>query len=301
MEFPRACYRRSFFAAADGESLELVLADAGENYADQSRPGLKHLYLRAAGLFAMVQAGVECAQKDWIFVIGDHGRPLPGLLDTYRAAIAANADVELLFGGLERLSPACRRGLTRASSTTSWSIGRPLDWNRRYPVWSILWSAARRFCRPNSRRSVASSSLRIRVWLLRAGCFIAPRPLWIMSGGSRFAPRLRQVSTARGPSPAHAQAIRGGRATPARLLRDGLVAAYGFAYPPWRMMRSLRGTPQRCWVMALRVMAIGLARAAGTLWAHMAGAGNSAVAVSADLEPHSSGRVTPSPSRVGGP
>ena len=100
---------------------------------------------------------------------------------------------------------------------------------------------------------------------------------------------------------AHAQATRGGRATPARLLRDGLVAAYGFAYPPWRMMRSLRGTPQRSWVMALRVMAIGLARAAGTLWAHIAGAGNSAVAVSADLEPHSSGRVTPSPSRVGGP
>jgi len=39
-----------FFAAADGESLELVLADAGENYADQSRPGLKHLDLRGAGL-----------------------------------------------------------------------------------------------------------------------------------------------------------------------------------------------------------------------------------------------------------
>jgi hypothetical protein len=128
MEFPRACYRRSFFAAADGESLELVLADAGENYADQSRPGLKHLDLRGAGLFAMVQAGVECAQKDWIFVIGDHGRPLPGLLDTFEQ-LSRPMPTSSSFSVGSRPLPASRRGPTRASSKTSWSIGRPLDWN----------------------------------------------------------------------------------------------------------------------------------------------------------------------------
>ena len=96
--------------AADGESLEIVFVDASEDYVDQSRPGIRHLHVGGTGLFGMVQAGLQAASKDWIILFEDHARPLPNFLQAYRAAIAANPDVDLFFGGLENMT-----------STSPWS------------------------------------------------------------------------------------------------------------------------------------------------------------------------------------
>lgn len=70
-----------------------------------------------------------------------------------------------------------------------------------------------------------------------------------------------------------------------QLVGDGLVAVYGFTYRPLRVMQGLRGTAQDRWIMVPRLLAIGLARAFGMLWAHIGGAGSSAIELSADLAP----------------
>lgn len=273
-----------FLAAADGHSLELVFADAGENYVDQSRPGLTHLNLRGAGIFELIQAGLQCARNEWIFVVEDHGRPLPGLLDTYRAAIAAHPETDLLFGGIENMT-----------SVSPWSYAcffyNKLDY----------WPAARLAPKSPSlanlmvRRAAILPSELSQVGGFQFGTYprllVAGRLLYcpeaVVDHVRWFTRRTALITSFHGARSvtSAAKAGRGGRTAPKRLLRDGLVATYGFTYLPWRLMRSLHGTPQGSWLMGLRVVAIGLVRAAGTLWAHIAGAGNSAVKISADLAP----------------
>lgn len=273
-----------FIAAADGKSLELIFADAGEKYQGQSRPGLTHLNVGGAGLFAMVQAGLQCARNDWIFMIEDHGRPLPGMLDTYRAAIAANPDVDLLFGGVENLT-----------SVSPWSYAcffyNKLDY----------WPPARLQPKyPNLVNLMVRRAAILPSELAQDGGFqFGTCPRLLAAGRTLYCPeavldhvRWFTFRSALATSFHAARAVTssawasgGGRTTLNRLLRDGLIATYGFTYYPWRLTRGLRGTPQRPWPMGLRLAAIGLMRAAGMLWAHIAGAGNSAVQVSADLAP----------------
>jgi hypothetical protein len=269
-------------AAADGKSLELIFADAGEKYQDQSRPGLTHLNVGGAGLFAMMQAGLQCARYDWIFMIEDHGRPLPGMLDTYRAAIAANPDVDLLFGGVENLT-----------SVSPWSYAcffyNKLDYwlparlQPKYPNLVNLM-VRRAAILPSERAQEGGFQFGTCPRLLAAGQLLYCPEAVLDHVRWCFAPPWRQASTPRAVT-SSARATGGGRTTLNRLLRDGLIATSGFTYHPWRLPRGLRDTPQRPWPMGLRLAAIGLMRAAGMLWAHIAGAGNSAVQVSADLAP----------------
>jgi hypothetical protein len=270
-----------FFAAAGDESLELIFADAGEKYEDQSRPGLKHLNVRAAGLFAMLQAGLQRARNDWILMIEDHGRPLPGLLDTYRAAITANPEVDLLFGGVENMT-----------SVSPWSYASFFYNKLEY------WPSARLEPKvPSLANLVVRRAAIVPSELAQDGGFqFGTYPRLLAAGRMLYCPeavldhvRWFTFRSALTTSFHAARAVTSsdrasgsGRTMLNRLLRDGLVAAYGFTYHPWRMMRGLRGTSQDSWLMGLRMAAIGLIRAAGMLWAHIAGAGNSAVQVSAD-------------------
>jgi hypothetical protein len=275
-----------FFAAAERGSLELIFADASENFVDQSRPGLKHLNVGGAGIFETIQAGLACARNDWIFVIEDHGRPLLGLLETYRAAIAANPEVDLVFGGIEN-----------ATSVSPWS------WACFFYNKVDYWPAAR--CEPKLP-SLANLMVRraaiLPSELSQAGGFqFVTYPRLLAAGRMLYCPeavidhvRWFTPGSALTTSFHAARAVTahssrgGGLATAKRLLRDALIAAYGFTYLPWRITRSLRGTPQASWIMGLRLVAIGLMRAAGMLWAHVAGAGNSAVRISDDLAPDAS-------------
>ena len=273
-----------FFAAADGRSLELIFADAGEKYVDQSRPGLKHLDVRGAGLFSMVQAGIECASGDWILLIEDHGRPLAGLLDTYRAAVAANPEVDLLFGGIENmtsvspLSYAC----FFYNKLDYWP---PARLEPRAPSLANLM-VRRAAILPSELAEVGGFQFGTYSRLLAAGRLLyCPEAVVDHVRWFTFRTALTTSFHASRAATAFAKARIGGRATLDRLLRDGLVAAYGFTYHPWRLMHGLRGTSQGSLLMGLRIAAIGLARAAGTLWAHMVGPGNSAVQISADLAP----------------
>lgn len=272
-----------FFAAADGRSLELVVADASENYVDRSRPGLTHLDARGAGIFELIQAGLQRARNDWILVVEDHGRPLPGLLDTYRAAITAHPEVDLLFGGIENMT-----------SVSPWSFAcffyNKLDYWPAAGLTPTLPSLANLMVRraailPSELADVGGFQFASYPRLLAAGRLLYC-PQAVVDHVRWFTPGTAMTTSFHGARSvtAAAKASRGGPATQ-RLLRDGLVAAYGFTYLPWRLMRSLRRTPQGTWLMGLRVVAIGLARAAGMLWAHIAGAGNSAVKISADLAP----------------
>jgi len=271
-----------YFAAADGKSLELVFADAGMNFVDQSRQGLTHLHLSGTGIFGLVQAGLRCARNDWILLIEDHGRPQPGLLDTYRAAIAANPDADLLFGSLEN-----------TTSVSPWSFACFLYTKVEY------WPPARREpTGPSLDNALVRRSAMLPSELSQAGGlqFATCRRL-VAAGRALYCPeavvdhvrwftrRTALVQAFHGGRSvtAGAKANRGGRTTPRQLVRDAIIAAHGFTYRPWRVMRSLGGTPYHFPLMALRLTAIGLLRAIGSLWAHIAGAGNSAVAIHADL------------------
>jgi hypothetical protein len=275
-----------FIAAADGETLELIFADAGEKYEDQSRPGLKHLNVGGAGLFAMVQSGLQCARNDWILMVEDHGRPLPGLLDAYRAAITANPEVDVLFGSIENMT-----------SVSPWSYAcffyNKLDYWPPARLQPKLPSLANLVVR---RAAILPSEL-----TLNGGFQFGTYPRLLAGGRLLYCPeavldhvRWFTLRTALATSfhaartiTSSARASNSGRTMLNRLLRDGLIAAYGFTYYPWRLTRGLRGTSQDSWLMGLRMAAIGLIRAAGMLWAHIAGAGNSAVQVSADLRRNS--------------
>jgi hypothetical protein len=285
-----------YFAAADAGSLELVIADASEHFLDQSRPGLKHLNLAGAGIFALIQAGLQAASCDWLFVFEDHGRPLPGLLDAYRAAIAANPEVDLVFGGIENVT-----------SVSPWSYA--CFFYNKLDYWPAagLEPKAPSLANLMVRRSAILPSELSQVGGFQFGTY----PRLLAAGRLLYCPeavvdhvRWFTLRTALATSfhgarsvTAAAEARRGGRATPKRLLHDALVATYGFTYLPWRAMLGLRGTPQSPWLMGLRIAAIGLARALGILWAHVAGAGNSAVKISDDLAPKTGGRAT-RPSRM---
>jgi hypothetical protein len=288
-----------FFAAAERGLLELVVADASKNFVDQSRPGLKHLGLNGAGIFEMIQAGLASASHDWILVIEDHGRPLPGLLETYRAAIAANPETDLLFGGIEN-----------ATSVSPWS------WACFFYNKLDYWPAAG--LRPKAP-SLANLMVRraaiLPSELSQAGGFqFATYPRLLSAGRMLYCPEavidhvrwftLRSALTTSFHGgravTAQSRARQGGRMTAKRLLRDALIAAHGFAWLPLHVAHSLRGTPQASWVMGLRLAAIGSMRAAGMLWAHVAGAGTSAVRISDDLAPDG-GIVTQPRSRVPAP
>jgi len=124
------------FAAADGELLEIIFIDAGDGYVDQSRPGIRHLHIRAASLYDMVQAGLRAAGKDWVILIEDHARPLANFLETTGQQLQ---QITTLTSSLApwRTSPARRPGATPASSTPSSISGRPPGCDRRSPPLSI--------------------------------------------------------------------------------------------------------------------------------------------------------------------
>ena len=232
----------------------------------------------------MVQGGLQCARNDWIFLVEDHGRPLPGLLDTYRAAIAANPEVDLLFGGIVNMT-----------SVSPWSYAcffyNKLDYwpparlQPKVPTLANLL-VRRDAILPSELAQAGGFQFGTYPRLLAAGRLLyCPEAVLDHVRWFTFRTALTTSFHAARAVTSSAQAGGGRRTMLNRLLRDGLIAAYGFTYYPWRLTRGLRGTSQGSLLMALRLAAIGLMRAAGMLWAHIAGAGNSAVQVSADLAP----------------
>lgn len=116
----------SFCREADGESLEIIVVDGSESYVDQSRRGLRHLSRSGATIFGLMTAGFAQAQNDWIVLIEDHGRPLPGFLEGYRDAIRDNPEIDLFSGALENVT-----------STSAWGFANFLMGAHTY------WPSAR--------------------------------------------------------------------------------------------------------------------------------------------------------------
>jgi len=270
------------FAAADGELLEIIFIDAGDGYVDQSRPGIRHLHIRAASLYDMVQAGLRAAGKDWVILIEDHARPLANFLETYRAAIAANHDVDLFFGAVENIT-----------STSPWSYA--CFFYTKLDYWP---PAGLRPTVPTLVNLMVRRAAVLPEEIAKAGGFqFGTLPRLQAAGRLMYCPEavidhvrwctLREtlVQGFHGGRmvTGRVQVYRGGQSVAKRLLRDVLIAVHGFAARPWIVMRSLRGTPQGGLLMGARMTVVGLSRAVGMAAAYVAGEGDAAVRINDDL------------------
>lgn len=278
----RALLPPEILAAADGRSLEIIFVDASENFVDQSRPGIRHLHLGGAGLFAMVQAGLEAASKDWVILLEDHARPLPNFLGVYRAAIAANPDIDLFFGGLENMT-----------STSPWSYACFFYGKLDYWPPAGLRPTAPTLANSMVRWAAILPEELAKLGGLQFGTFPRMRasgrqmycPEAVIDHVRWFTMRETLVQGFHGGRmvTSRVQMYRSGQSAARRLMHDALIAIHGFTLQPWRVMRGLRGTPQGSLLMGMRMMVIGMSRAAGMVAAYVAGEGDSAVRVSDDL------------------
>jgi hypothetical protein len=265
-----------FFAQAEGETLELIFVDASEDYSDQSRLGLKHLNLSGAGIFALIKAGLLHARGEWILLIEDHGKPLPGLLDAYRAAIAATPEADLFFGGLENLT-----------SVSPWSFAHFLYGGLE------LWPVAGLNTGGPSAANLIVRTAAVRPSELEqeGGFHFLTVERLVNSNRCQYCPNATvdhiRNHTWRSSLAAHFHGARLEAAVAPKILRTrfstkdvlwrALMAVHGFIYRPWRVKFSLRGTEQDRWALVPKLTAIGLARAAGTFWGYVTGPGLSGV------------------------
>ena len=278
----RALLPAEMLAAADGQSLEIVFIDASADRVDRSRTGIRHLHVLGASLFDMVQAGLQAASKDWVILLEDHARPLPDFLEAYRAAIAANPDVDLFFGGLENMT-----------STSPWSYAG--FFYSKLDYWP---PAGLRPRAPNlANLAVRRASILAEELAQPGGFQFGTYARILASGRLMYCPQavvdhvrwltmretLVQGFHGGRMVTGRVQAYRGGQSAGGRLLRDALIAVHGFTLQPWRAMRGLRGTPQGGLLMGARMTAIGLSRAVGMAAAYLAGEGDAAVRVNDDL------------------
>ncbi len=83
---------------ADGHSLEIIIADSAERPAAPDRPGLRHIFMPNASVFSLRGAGLAAASKEWIVLIEDHCKPLPGMLEAFRGSIEKDPDALIITG-----------------------------------------------------------------------------------------------------------------------------------------------------------------------------------------------------------
>jgi hypothetical protein len=265
---------REILASADGASLDIVIADASAESRLESRPGLRHVRVPGGSVFALRQAGLRNANTDWVVVVEDHCRPMPGLLDAFRTAIRNHPDVDLFSGAV-----------TNATSTSRWQWAHFL-YGARHHYWppagmtpdgaSIANLAIRRSCiRPDELGEEGGFETLARPRLARSGRYRhCPEAVvdhiealtWLGSGLSHF----------------HNARMAGTFMRRFAQWSGGAALARVFGVPlnrvilvPWRTALHVRGTPPSHWSLLPRLMLIGIFSATGLLLGYFAGPGSS--------------------------
>src|SRR6185312_5204678 len=100
-------YLDDLLSQADGQTLELVIADGASDYVDRSRVGLRHLSV-PGGINALITEGDRQSFGEWVIVTEDHCRFLPGFIESYRDAIRDNPDVDVFSGAVDNLTSPSR-------------------------------------------------------------------------------------------------------------------------------------------------------------------------------------------------
>lgn len=81
-----------------GGNVEVLVVHPGSEPIDCNRPGFSLIGAQNPAIQELIAAGLRAARGEWVLVTEDHCRPLPGLLEAYRAATSGNLRVDLFAG-----------------------------------------------------------------------------------------------------------------------------------------------------------------------------------------------------------
>jgi hypothetical protein len=258
---------------ADGAALELVIADGSEDIVDISRPGLQHIRLPGRAVFTLRRTGLSHASNDWIVLLEDHCKPMPGLLAAFSNAIRNYPAVDLFSGAIEN-----------KTSTSPWSWA------------NVLYTGHRFFSFSHRRPRTASiSNLAIRRSALcdselahDGGFEVLTLPRLTRSGrymhcAGAVVDHVQPRTWSKGcATHFHNARCHGAfqRALRDKLGRAWLVesvwAFYGITVRPLRIMLDLRATEHFKLSTLPKLVLLGLAAGAGRLWGLLTGPGLSA-------------------------
>ena len=261
---------------ADGERLEIVVADGRANSPNRSATGLRHLNFAGDNVYALRRKGLALARNEWVILLEDHSRPMPDFLEEFEKAIAAHPQAVLISGAS-----------VNDTSTTPWS-------------WSHFLFSFYRHWPPSCRKPRSAS-----ISLLAIRRDVLPTQELLQDGGfeNRLLPRLaqsrnylhceyaiadhvqentlfnhcvEQFHTARCSSAFERQL---GRSLMRSVLAEFLWFACAPTVRPLRVLASIRGTPQFQIAHLPRLMVLGLAAGLGRLRGMWGDAGDSPMEV----------------------
>lgn len=251
-------------AQADDGSCEVIVVDADALCTDQSRPGLRHISVPGASLYRLMSVGVMHALNDWVLVIEDHGRPMPGLVRAYRAAIETHPDVDLFGGALENVT-----------STAPWSFATFLYGSHEF------WPPARQNppVPTNANLIVRRSAVRESDLAGDSGFIFAAVRRLVHERRYQYCPDAvidhvveltfrgalsTQFYCTKRVTKGQRDASRGTSAA-LQLVRDMPGFAFWAVLVPARIMMRVRGTTQFRWSTLWRLFVVGLSCAAGVV------------------------------------
>jgi hypothetical protein len=260
-----ACYYLDeLLAKADGQTLEIVVADGSSSYVDQSRTGLRHVSAPGRRLQGLITLGIRNSTYEWVVVTEDHCRPLNGFIEGYLDAIRDNKDIDLFSGAVENIT-----------STSPWSFAVFMMGLRNYwPKATRLPSGASNANLMVRRRAILASELE-----LDGGLLYLTVPRLIRSGRYKHWP-LSMVDHVLDVSWWQAMkhqfnctwnavaVIRETLSTPSnpiQIIRDCQTAVRYACLLPLSVIKQFRGTSQSTFAAALRLMLLGILAGTATV------------------------------------
>jgi hypothetical protein len=263
--FDDCVYLDELLLAADGKSLEIIVADSSFAETNRSQTGLRHVRAPGVGLYALINEGIHQSAGEWVVVTEDHCRFLPGFIEAYREAIRRHPDVDLFSGSVDNLT-----------SSSPWASAIFVTGLHRY--WPELEKPPQNATNANlmvRRSAILASELAVDAGLLNltvprliaAGryahcrdavvdhvlhlsCLEAIKFEFNCAGGAR------EVVGELHPRPLR----------PVVLFRD---FAHNALFSPLRKARDVSGTSQSGMAATLRLVTLGIAAAAATLAADL--------------------------------
>lgn len=247
---------------ADGERLEIVVADALPGGPGGDRPGFRHLTFAGDHVFALRRKGLGQARNPWVILLEDHTIPMPGFLEAFDKMIAAHPEAALISGAVRN-----------DTSTT------PGSWAH------FLYTAYRYW--PQTRRKPTGASISLLAIRrdalsedeLAQDCAFETRLLPRLARGGRYLHCddalvdhiqedtlhnhcMAQYHNGR----CHSVFMRRlGRSFASSLLAEAVWFAYAATARPVRIMFNIFGTPQFKAAHLPRMMMLGLAEGSGRL------------------------------------
>lgn len=257
---------------ADGEQLEIVVADGRADSPNRSATGLRHLNFAGDNVFALRRKGLAHTRNEWVILLEDHTRPMPNFLEEFEKAIAAHPQAELISGAA-----------VNDTSTT------PSSWSHFLSSADTFWPQSRRKPRgPSTMLLAIRRDLLATQELLQDGGFeirLLPRLArsghWLhceyaivdhVQENTLFNHCVMQFHNARCSSVFARQL---GRSFARSVLAESLRFAYGAAVRPLRVMVGIRGTPQFHISHLPRLVILGLAAGLGRMRGLWGSAGDS--------------------------